>query len=90
MKVWENEIIFTNRRKTISKRITENKEEEYPSGEIVQRLENGIGLPIVLENDVSASTIAEFSKLDQFEDGSSDFVQIALGEGIGAGIIIDT
>lgn len=53
-------------------------------------MENGIGLPNVLGNDVSASTIAEFSKLDQFEDGSSDFVQIALGEGIGAGIIIDT
>lgn len=75
--------------KTIRMKIDGNKERDYPYEEIIQRLETEIGLPIILENDVNASTIAEFSKLDRFGNGPSDLVQIALGEGIGAGIIID-
>jgi predicted NBD/HSP70 family sugar kinase len=80
---------INNRKKTIRMKIDENKEEDYPYEKITQSLEDTVGLPIILENDVNASTIAEFSKLDRFGEGPSDLVQIALGEGIGAGIIID-
>lgn len=80
---------INNRRKTIRRKTAENKEEDYPYEEIIQRLEDEIDLPIILENDVNASTIAEFSKLDRFGEGPNDLVQITLGEGIGAGIIID-
>lgn len=80
---------INNREKTIRMKIDGNKEDDYPYEEIIQRLESEIGLPIILENDVNASTIAEFSKLDRFGDGPSDLVQIALGEGIGSGIILD-
>jgi predicted NBD/HSP70 family sugar kinase len=80
---------INNRKKTIRMKIAENKEEDYPYEIITKGLENAVGLPIILENDVNASTIAEFSRLDRFGEGPSDLVQIALGEGIGAGIIVD-
>ncbi|RLQ94016.1 ROK family protein [Falsibacillus albus] len=80
---------INNRKKTIRMKIDESKEEDYPYEDIIQGLEEQIGLPIILENDVNASTIAEFANMDRFGNGPSDLVQIALGDGIGAGIMID-
>lgn len=79
---------INNRKKTIRMKTAENKEEDYPYENIIQRLENKIDLPIILENDVNALTISEFNKLDRLGEGPSDLIHIALGEGIGAGIII--
>lgn len=80
---------INNRNKTIRMKIDGNREGDYPYEEIIDKLETEIGLTIILENDVNASTIAEFSKLDRLGNGPSDLVQIASGEGIGAGIILD-
>lgn len=80
---------INERTKTIRMRITKDKEEDYSYEEIIEKAEQQTGLPIVLENDVNASTIAEFSYLDRGGEGPEDLLQIALGEGIGAGLILD-
>ncbi|MDF2543119.1 MAG: sugar kinase [Herbinix sp.] len=77
-------------RKTIRMRTLDNqKEEDYSYDTILDKISEKIMLPIVLENDVNASTIAEFSYLDRSGDGPCDMLQIALGEGIGAGLILN-
>lgn len=80
---------INERSKTIRMRISQNREEDYSYEKIIEKLEKQTGLPVVLENDVNASTIAEFSYLDRGGEGPDDLLQIALGEGVGAGLILD-
>lgn len=75
--------------KTLRIRTTRDREADYPYEEILNRLKFHTDLPVVLENDVNASTIAEFRLLNKGGQGPNDLLQIALGEGIGAGLIID-
>lgn len=77
------------RNKTIRMRTGSDKEEDYFYEKILEELECRTGLPIILENDVNASTIAEFSYLDREGEGPEDLLQIALGEGVGAGLILN-
>ncbi|WP_308637348.1 ROK family protein [Paenibacillus silvisoli] len=77
-------------KKTIRMRTNDNEERDYPYEPIIERLKAIADLPILLENDVNASTLAEFRQLEH-EDGAeapTDLVHIAVGDGIGAGIII--
>jgi predicted NBD/HSP70 family sugar kinase len=77
-------------KKTIRIRTMDNqKEEDYSYEVILEKLMDNVNLPITLENDVNASTIAEFSYLEKGGDGTNDLLQIALGEGIGAGLILN-
>ncbi len=48
-------------------------------------LEDRIGLPTVVANDANVAALAEYS----FGETSSDFILIAIGHGVGAGLIID-
>ncbi|MGL4336924.1 MAG: ROK family protein [Turicibacter sp.] len=76
-------------KKTLKMRSEKNKEEDYEYEAILEQIKLITGLPVVLENDVNASTIAQFSYLDRGGDGPNDLLQIALGDGIGGGIILD-
>lgn len=80
---------INERDKTIRMRSGMDKEEDYFYEEIIEKLKLQTKLPIILENDVNASTIAEFSYLDREGDGPEDLLQIALGEGVGAGLILN-
>lgn len=76
--------------KTIRMRTVDNqKEEDYFYEDIMDRLSHRLQLPIILENDTNASAIAEFSYLDRGGSGPNDLLLIALGEGVGAGLILD-
>lgn len=77
------------RNKTLRMRTVDNQEEDYDYEEILGQVEQEIQLPIILENDVNASTIAEFRCLDKAGEGPDDLLQITLGEGIGAGLILN-
>lgn len=77
------------RNRTIRMRSSKDTEQDYPYEEIIKKLELENDLPILLENDVNASTIAEFIQVDRVGEGPNDLLQIALGEGIGAGLILD-
>ncbi|RAP74804.1 ROK family protein [Paenibacillus montanisoli] len=80
---------INTRKKTIRMRTSDNEEQDHPYEPIIERLKAMADLPILLENDVNASTLAEFRQLEH-EDGDAptDLVHIAVGDGIGAGIII--
>lgn len=80
---------INERDKTIRMRTSNNQEEDYAYETILEKLEQQIDLPVILENDVNASAIAAFSELDRGGEGPEDLLQIALGEGIGAGLILD-
>jgi|GEM_PF-3349121 len=77
------------RNKTIRMRSSKDTEQDYPYEEIIKKLELENDLPILIENDVNASTIAEFIQSDKAGEGPNDLLQIALGEGIGAGLILN-
>lgn len=77
-------------KKTIRIRTVDNQREvDYSYESILDKIAEKIKLPIILENDVNASTMAEFSDLDRGGEGPTDMLQIALGEGIGAGLILN-
>lgn len=76
------------RKKTIRMRTQNDEEQDYPYESIVERLKERVDMPILLENDVNASTLAEFRKLEDAGEGAEDLVHIAVGDGIGAGIIL--
>ncbi|MFQ3315762.1 MAG: glucokinase [Candidatus Poriferisodalaceae bacterium] len=57
---------------------------EFPLGE---RLSNAIGLPVVVANDATAGTIAE-AEIGAGK-GCKNFVFVALGTGIGTGLVVD-
>ncbi len=81
---------INTKQKTIRMRMPDNqKEEDFFYEEIMDRLSGRLRLPILLENDTNASAIAEFSYFDRGGNGPNDLLLIALGEGLGAGLILD-
>jgi len=80
---------INRRKKTIRMRTKEGREEDYNYEEILNKLELMADLPIVLENDVNASAFLEFYNIHKKEVDLDDLLMIALGEGIGAGIILN-
>jgi predicted NBD/HSP70 family sugar kinase len=80
---------INKRNSTIRMRTNNTQEQDYSYTDILKNLELQIDLPIVLENDVNAAVLAELSYLDKLGEGPEELLQIALGEGIGAGIILD-
>ncbi|MBS4200551.1 ROK family protein [Bacillus sp. FJAT-49732] len=80
---------INTRKKTIRMKTKEYKEQDFYYEEIIRNLTSKVQLPIILENDVNASTVAEFRNLENNGTASTDLVHITLGDGIGAGIIIN-
>ncbi|HEY4389925.1 MAG TPA: ROK family protein [Paenibacillus sp.] len=80
---------INTRKKTIRMRIQDNKEQDYNFEPIIENLINRVDLPIFLENDVNASTVAEFRNLENSGQALADLVHIAVGDGIGGGLIIN-
>ncbi|HZQ03235.1 MAG TPA: ROK family protein [Gaiellaceae bacterium] len=52
-----------------------------------QELERRLGLPVGVENDASAATLAEF--VHGAGRGSNDLVMLTLGTGVGGGVVVD-
>ncbi|MCR2822946.1 ROK family protein [Lederbergia panacisoli] len=80
---------INTRKKTIRMKTKEYKEQDFFYEEMIENLKNTVQLPIILENDVNASAVAEFRNLENNGTVSTDLVHITLGDGIGAGIIIN-
>lgn len=80
---------INTRKKTIRIRVDNNIEKDYDFVGIVKSLEQSIGLPVFLENDVNAATVAELNFLSRNNQKVENLVNISVGEGIGAGIIIN-
>jgi predicted NBD/HSP70 family sugar kinase len=80
---------INTRKKNIRMRIDSNVEKDFNYVEIISDLENKVGLPVFLENDVNAATVAELKFLSRIDHDVRNLVHISVGEGIGAGIIIN-
>lgn len=80
---------INTRKKKIRMRIQDNKEQDYNYEPIIENLIHRVDLPIFLENDVNASTVAEFRNLENAGQSPADLVHIAVGDGIGGGLIIN-
>ncbi|MDM5340941.1 ROK family protein [Fictibacillus enclensis] len=80
---------INTRSKTIRMKTVEDQEEDFHFEEIVERLKDSVSYPILLENDVNASTVAEFRSLEAFDEMPPDLIHISFGEGIGAGLILN-
>ncbi|RXZ01144.1 ROK family protein [Fictibacillus sp. S7] len=80
---------INTRSKTIRMKTVEDQEEDFHFEEIVERLKGSVSYPILLENDVNASTVAEFRNLEAFDEMPADLIHISFGEGIGAGLILN-
>lgn len=80
---------INTRRMTIRTHVENGIEKDFEYVEIVRALENRVGLPVFLENDVNAATVAELNSLNRDTEGIKNLVHISVGEGIGAGIIIN-
>jgi predicted NBD/HSP70 family sugar kinase len=80
---------INTQRKTIRMRTQGNQEEDYHYEAILDNLRNKVNLPILLENDVNASILAEFRKLENADEAPTDLFHIAVGDGVGAGIMIN-
>ncbi|SDN43664.1 Sugar kinase of the NBD/HSP70 family, may contain an N-terminal HTH domain [Fictibacillus solisalsi] len=80
---------INTRSKTIRMKTAEDQEEDFHFGEIVERLKDNVSYPILLENDVNASTVAEFRSLEASDEMPDDLIHISFGEGIGAGLILN-
>lgn len=76
-------------KKTIRLRSSRNEEQDFLYEEILCSLKQYTDLPIILENDVNASAVAEFGYLDRSGQGPHDLLFISLGEGVGAGLVLD-
>lgn len=77
------------RKRTVRMCVDEGVEKDFNYEEVIDKLENRVGLPVSLENDVNAATVAELKTLNSGDDGVKNLVNISVGEGIGAGIIIN-
>ncbi|AZN38764.1 ROK family protein [Paenibacillus albus] len=77
------------RKRTIRIMTHDNLEEDYAYEPLLARLKERVQLPILLENDVNASIIAEFRGLESTEEAPNDLILISAGEGVGAGIILN-
>ncbi|MDM5201525.1 ROK family protein [Fictibacillus enclensis] len=80
---------INTRSKSIRMKTVEDQEEDFHFEEIVERLKSSVSYPILLENDVNASTVAEFRSLKAFDEMPADLIHISFGEGIGAGLILN-
>ena len=80
---------INTRKKTIRMKTDDGTEKDYDYETIIKNLENDVDMPIFLENDVNASTVAEFRNLENVKEAPRDLVHIAVGDGIGAGLIIN-
>ncbi|NIK76190.1 putative NBD/HSP70 family sugar kinase [Paenibacillus castaneae] len=80
---------INTRNKTIRMRTQGNQEEDYHYEAILDNIRSKVDLPIILENDVNASILSEFQKLENDEEAPTDLIHIAVGEGVGAGIMIN-
>jgi predicted NBD/HSP70 family sugar kinase len=77
------------RKKTLRIKTQDHQEEDYNYEPIIENLTNKVKLPILLENDVNASILAEFRNLENTEEAPNDLVHISVGDGVGAGIILN-
>lgn len=77
------------RKRTVRMRIDEGVEKDFNYDDVIDKLESRVGLPVSLENDVNAATVAELKTLNLGDAGVKNLVNISVGEGIGAGIIIN-
>lgn len=77
------------RKRTVRMCVDEGVEKDFNYEEVIEKLESRVGLPVSLENDVNAATVAELKTLNSGDDGVKNLVNISVGEGIGAGIIIN-
>jgi predicted NBD/HSP70 family sugar kinase len=74
-------------RKTISMAPLIGVSEERSYASDVERLQQQLKLPVFIDNDANAAAIAEY-KLRR-EQGEADLVYLAVGTGVGGGIILD-
>lgn len=80
---------INRRKKTIRIHTTDRREEDYQYEPIIENLTNRVRLPVLIENDVNASILAEFRNLEHAEETLNDLILISIGEGVGAGIILN-
>jgi predicted NBD/HSP70 family sugar kinase len=77
------------RKNTIRIRTEDHREEDYNYEPIISNLTDKVMLPILLENDVNASILAEYRNLENSGEAPKDLVLISVGDGVGAGIILN-
>jgi predicted NBD/HSP70 family sugar kinase len=80
---------INTRKKTIRMRTHQNKENDFMYEEIIENLKNEVNLPILLENDVNAATVAEFRNLENSDQATTSLIHVAAGDGVGGGLIIN-
>ncbi|WP_339800880.1 ROK family protein [Paenibacillus sp. FSL R5-0744] len=80
---------INTRKKTIRMRTLPNKENDFKYEEIIENLKREVNLPILLENDVNAATVAEFRNLENSDQALTSLVHVAAGDGVGGGLIIN-
>lgn len=74
-------------RKTISTAPLIGVTEERPYQDDIERLEQQLKLPVFIENDANSAAIGEY--MLRKEQGEVDLVYLAVGTGVGGGIILD-
>ncbi|UVI29106.1 ROK family protein [Paenibacillus spongiae] len=80
---------INTRKKTIRMRTQHNQENDFNYEAIVEKLKSEADLPILLENDVNAATVAEFRNLENSDQAPANLIHIAAGDGVGGGLIIN-
>jgi predicted NBD/HSP70 family sugar kinase len=80
---------INTRKKTIRIQTQDHQEQDYNYEPIIENLTNKVKLPILLENDVNASILAEFRNLENTEEAPNDLIHILVGDGVGAAIILN-
>lgn len=80
---------INTRKKTIRMRTHQNKENDFNYETIIENLKSEVNLPILLENDVNAATVAEFRNLGNSDQAPTSLVHVAAGDGVGGGLIIN-
>jgi predicted NBD/HSP70 family sugar kinase len=80
---------INTRKKTIRMRTHQNKENDFKYETIIEYLKSEVNLPILLENDVNAATVAEFRNLENSDHAPTSLVHVAAGDGVGGGLIIN-
>ncbi|MNO61198.1 Glucokinase [compost metagenome] len=80
---------INRKKKTIRMRTLPNKENDFKYEEIIENLNSEVNLPILLENDVNAATVAEFRNLENSDQAPTSLIHVAAGDGVGGGLIIN-
>ncbi|MGZ9586423.1 ROK family protein [Paenibacillus marinisediminis] len=80
---------INTRKKTIRMRTQHNQENDFHYEAIIEKLKGAVSLPILLENDVNAATVAEFRNLENGDQAPANLVHIAAGDGVGGGLILN-